>query len=92
VDASDDIGTKGAVNGAVARKAGFVRKLWRIYDQPPMAFARSVITSVTRVLMAFIDHFEPLWGKPFGNCRFYFVFKAHYFAPPLFNPEKRGLL
>ena len=79
------------MNGTVARNTCHLCKLGGRNHNTPMAFARAVITCVTRMLCAFIHHFQRIYGERCLQRCFYFNVQPHYFHFAPFYLTVRGL-
>ena len=78
----DDPLAQRRVNGAVAGDAALTFERVGSYDDPPVAFPRSIIAGMARMVMAFVDHFQPRGRESPCQSVANIRFKCHYFELP----------
>lgn len=83
MDARDEVGAQGGVDGAVALDAAHGRKGGGAQDDVEMSLSGAIIACVACVAVAVIDHLQPIRGESIGQFVVNLVCDWHISVNPL---------
>lgn len=89
MDSRHKVGTKGCMNGAMARDSAHRGQRRGLHGDPEMGLAPLTPAAMSPVLFAFIRHGKHHRGEGFGQTGMYFIDGSHFRLSTPSIPRKK---